>query len=448
MRKKIFLYGFINLFFIISLSTFIDASYPDLDIYGEAAILMDASTGQVLYSKNENNRLYPASITKLMTALIAIENKKPTDIITMSMEAVYSIEPGSSSIGLDIGEQINLDQGLHALLLTSANDAASGIAELCDEYIEDFAKHMTKRAKELGANNTNFTNPHGLHDENHYTTAYDMALISQEVIQQPYFQEIMQQKTYQIPPTNKTEEIRYLSQQHKLLNEKRDSYMYREDVIAGKTGFTNEAGNTLVTVAKRGDIQLICVVLKSNLANLYTDTNIILDYGFENFKSISLHQKDNIIETLPMYTVKSGQLIHMANCDIGVEEDITVLTGTDLKQRKIDTIISLPPRIDKGASPGDIIGTVSYNYEGESLSTNNLIIENLHYISSVEPAVFPEKPKYTVPPTKIPEEFNLIFPSLLAIIISSIIIFNIKSSNRFKRIGHKKKLLRFSKNIK
>lgn len=448
-RKKLFLSGILSFIIIctFNLPIYATPSYPD--IFGEAAILMDGNTGEILYSKNENKRLYPASITKLATALIAIENKKPTDIITMSKEAVYSIERGSSHIGLDVGEQISLDQGLHALLLDSANESANGIAELCDGTIEDFAKGMTTRVKELGAKNTNFTNPHGLHDPNHYSTAYDMALITREVIKQPYFQHIMTQKTYQIPPTNKSSEIRYLSQQHKLMNELRDSRMYRNDVIAGKTGFTNEAGNTLVTVAKREDIELICVVLKSNSANLYSDTNLLLDYGFDNFKSISLHQKDNIIDVVPMYTVKSGQLIHMADCDIAVEDNINILASTDLKQRKIDTIVSLPPRIDKSASLGDVVGTIAYNYEGESLLTSNLVIENLSYIPALEPATFPQKPMYTIPPTQIPSGLNLILLCFTAmIILVGIVRVNIKHSRRIKQDSIRKKTLRFSKTIK
>ena len=448
-RKRLFLYGILSLIIINTLRfpLYGNPVYPD--IFGEAAILMDGNTGEVLYSKNENKRLYPASITKLATALIAIENRKPTDIITMSKESVFSIEPGSSHIGLDVGEQINLDQGLHALLLASANEAANGIAELCDGSIEDFARHMTRRAKELGAKNTNFTNPHGLHDPNHYTTAYDMALITREAVRQPYFQHIMEETTYQIPPTNKTSEIRYLSQQHRLMNELRDSRMYRNDVIAGKTGFTNEAGNTLVTVAKRGDVELICVVLKSNGANLYSDTNILLDYGFDNFKCISLHQKSNIIGVVPMYTIKSGQLIHMADCNIAVEDDITILTSSDLKQRKIDTIISLPPRIEKNASLGDVVGTIVYKYEGEPLATNNLVIEELNYIPALEPATFPQKPKYIIPATNIPQGLDLALLCFTAIIvIGGIFRLNIMHCRRIKREATRKKTLRFSKTIK
>ena len=448
-RKKLFLYGIFS-FMMVSTSSFpVYASTTPPDIIGESAILMDVNTGQVLYNKNMNERLYPASITKLITALIAIENKKPTDIITMSKEAVYSIEPGSSHIGLDVGEQVNLDQGLHALLLASANECANGIAELCDGSIESFARHMTRRAKELGTKDTNFTNPHGLHDPNHYTTAYDMALIARELIQQPYFQHIMKQATYQIPPTNKSSEIRYLSQQHRLMNELRDSRMYRDDVIAGKTGFTNEAGNTLVTVAQQGDVELACVVLKSNGANLYTDTNTLLDYGFDNFQSISLHQKDSIIDVIPMYTVKSGQLIHMADCSIAVEDNITILTSSDLKHQKIDTTVSLPPRIEKDAVLGDIVGTIVYSSKGKPLSSNNLVIENLNYIPALEPATFPQKPQYIIPVTKIPHGLNMILLCFVGIfLIGGILNLNTRHSRRIKREAHKKKTLNFSKTMK
>ncbi len=447
LHKKIFFYSLLSLI-IFNITT--RPTYGNhLDIYAESAILMDANTGEILYGKNEHRSQYPASITKLMTALIAVENQKPTDMITMSKDAVYGIEPGSSHIGLDVGEQINLDQGLHALLLASANESANGIAELCNGSIECFARHMTNRAKELGAKNTNFVNPHGLHDPNHYTTAYDMALIAKEVIQQPYLQEIMQQKTYQIQPTNKTQEIRYLSQQHRLMNELRDSRMYRPDVIAGKTGFTNEAGNTLVTVAKQEDIELICVVLKSNRDHLYSDTNTLLDHGFNDFKKIPLHRKDNIIDTLPMYTVKSGQLIHMADCNIAVEDNVNILTKSNLKQQNIDTTISLPPRIEKNVSLGDVVGTIDYNYEGKTLSTNNLVVQTLNYIPASEPAVFPQKPKYVIPAMNLSQGLNFILICFAGILLSGLLlILSIKHNRRNKLKNHRKKLLRFSKTIK
>ena len=447
--KKFLCNLFLGLIIINSVQTSVYAESPYPDVFAETAVLMDAKTGKVLYGKYEHKQMYPASITKLLTALVAIETHNPTDIITMSKEAVFGIERNSSHIGLDVGEQINLDQGLHALLLASANEVANGIAELCDVSIEAFGEHSTRRAKELGANNTNFVNPHGLHDPNHYTTAYDMALIASEVIKQPYFQEIMNTYTYQIPGTNKTDEIRYLSQPHKLLNENRYGKSFREDVIGGKTGYTTIAGNTLVTMAKEGDIELISVVLKSNSQNLYKDTNMILDYGFDNYKTISLHQSDNIISTVPIYTVKSGQLIHIADADICVQECVNLLASSDLKERMIDPLITLPPRLDKDVSIGDVVGTIEYDYEGAMLSTSNLVVKNLNYLPSPEPTIFPEKPKYAAPVFVLPV---IPWASLGMGLVAFICILFLGLLSRHRRHNklkkRRRKLLRFSKTIK
>lgn len=420
------------------------------DVIAESAVLIDAKTGDILYGKNENSRMYPASITKLMTALIAIETRKPTDIILMSQEAVFGIERNSSHIGLDVDEQITLDQGLHALLLNSANEVANGIAELCDGSIDAFARHATDRAKELGAKNTNFINPHGLHDPNHYTSAYDMALISRELLNQPYFLEIMDNHSYQIPPTNKCDEIRHMSQSHKLLHEARYGRSYRPDVFAGKTGYTTDAGNTLVTMARQGDLELICVVLKSDSYNLYSDTNAILDYGFDNYRSISLHQKDNIIKSIPMYSIKSGQLIHVADCDICVEECSNFLADSNIKERNIDTIINLPDKIDGQASKGDIIGTVSYQYMGKVLYENNLIINEINHLPSAEPTIYPEKPKYAVPNFILSYNTSFLYISLAVICLALLILFIvfINYRNTCKLRKKSKRILRFSKTIK
>lgn len=448
--KKFLCNLFVGIIIINMVQMRLYATAPCPDVFAESAILIDTTTGKVLYGKNENQRLYPASITKLLTALVAIENQNPTDLITMSKEAVFSIERNSSHIGLDVGEQITLDQGLHALLLASANEASNGIAELCDGSIEAFAEHSTRRAKELGANNTNFVNPHGLHDPNHYTTAYDMALISRAVIGQPYFQEIMNTHTYQIPSTNKCDEIRYLSQPHKLLHEKRYGKSYRSDVIGGKTGYTTVAGNTLVTMAKRGEIELIVVVLKSNSQNLYKDTNMILDYGFDNYKTISLHQEDNIISTLPIYSIKSGQLLHVADADICVEACVNLLANAGIKERMINPLISLPKRLDKDIVTGDIVGTIEYDYEGEILSKNNLIVKSINFLPSPEPIIFPEKPNYAASMFALPDIPLLTLGIGASIISLALLLLSILQYRRHNKLQkrRRKKLLRFSKTIK
>ena len=204
-------------------------------IEGKSAIVMDMQTGSVIYSKNPDERLYPASITKIMTTLLACENLDMNDTIVVSQAAAYGIEAGSSSIYADTGEVFTVEQALMAVMLESANDAANGIAEYIAGSVNGFVDMMNARAAEIGCTNTHFVNPHGLHDDDHYTCAKDMALIAQEAFKNKTFRKIVGTVEYNIPPTNKTEETRYFVNHQKM--------MYQEDVyyepcIGGKTGFT------------------------------------------------------------------------------------------------------------------------------------------------------------------------------------------------------------------
>jgi len=258
--------------------------YQTPQIVSEAAVLMDAKTGQVLYQKNMHTQMYPASITKILTVLLGIENGRLQDKVTMSREAVFSITRGSSHIALTDGEEITLEQALYAAMLPSANDASNGIAEHISCSIEDFAVLMNKRAREAGAINSNFVNPHGLHDEEHVSTAYDMAMITRAALRNDTFRQIFGTVRYTIPPTNKQPEARDLWSEHRMLTTNR---FYYEGVIGGKTGYTSVSQNTLVTAAKRGDRELIAVVMKSQAYGVYTDTIALFDYGFEQFTEAS-----------------------------------------------------------------------------------------------------------------------------------------------------------------
>ena len=392
MKRKINLN--LTLFFLL-ISLLTPYIYADSDpivpptIHAESAILIDAKSKTILYEKNAHQKQYPASITKLMTALLAIENLSPTDLVTFSKEAIFSIERGSSHIGMDVGEQITVDQALHAVLLMSANEVANGIAETISGSIQNFAVKMTERAKELGAENTQFINPHGLHDDNHYTTAYDMAMITSYLYNNPYFLEIMSHTTYQIPSTNKTNEIRYLSQQHRLMNKQRDSRMFREDVIGGKTGYTDKARHTLVTVAKHGEIELIAVILKAERDAIYSDTNALLDYGINAYQTLALHPPGSTLKTLPMYSVKSGQPYQAGNCAISTERPLSVLVRKDIKEREITTDIKLPEYIEIGASKGDEVGSITYLYGSKILAQNKLIIKDIEFSPAPYTTVLP-----------------------------------------------------------
>ena len=246
------------------------------EIQAQGAVLMDAATGNLLYSKEAETKFYPASITKLMTALLVAEKCSLDETVTFSKTAVTNLESGAVTLGLVEGDKLTVRQSLYGLLLKSANEVANGLAEHTAGSISKFADMMNARAKELGCTNTNFVNPNGLNNSNHYTTPHDMALIARAAFQNGTVSKIASTLSYQIPATQKAA-ARTISLGHKMLypNDAR----YYQGVIGGKTGYTSLAGNTLVTCAERDGVRLIAVIMKSK-STQYTDTSALLDYGF------------------------------------------------------------------------------------------------------------------------------------------------------------------------
>lgn len=260
------------------------ASPPTL--VSDSAVLIDADTGQVLYSKQMDKKQFPASITKIITVALGLENAELSDTIVMSEEAVSSVGRDTSHIALTGGEEITFEHAAYAAMLMSANDACNGIAEHVSGTIPEFAKLMTEKAAQWGAKNTNFNNANGLKDELHYTTAYDMAMIMRHALTIDKFREIIGTKTYEMPPNNKQKETRYFANQHSMLIDPKFHY---EGIIGGKAGYTTVAQYTLVTAAERNGTKLIAVVMKSpKLNDKYYDTIALLDYGFDNFSSFEI----------------------------------------------------------------------------------------------------------------------------------------------------------------
>lgn len=252
----------------------------------EAYIVMDASTGQILIEKNMDRKEYPASITKIMTALLALENAELDDTHEMTYEATHSIESGSTHVALTEGENVTLRELMYAMMLTSANDAANGIAEMIGGSIPAFVDMMNQKAAELGCTGTHFSNPHGLDDEAHYTTAQDMALITRYALSLPDFREFFGRDKYTMSPTNKQPKERYFWSQHEMLFD--SDYTY-SGATGGKLGWTPNAHHTAVTVAERNGLELICVVMNSTVAGeKYQDTAGLFDYCFDSFQEITL----------------------------------------------------------------------------------------------------------------------------------------------------------------
>lgn len=252
-------------------------------VVAEGAVLMDAATGQVLYGKNQDQQFFPASITKIMTALVVLEHCQLSDVVTFSASATTNLESGAVSLNITEGDQLTVEQALYGLLLKSANEIGNGLAEHVGGSVSGFAEMMNAKAAALGCKNTHFANPHGLNDANHKTTPYDMALIMRAALQNETFRKIDTTLTYNFPATKKAA-ARTITIGHKMMYPS-DSRYY-EGIIGGKTGYTSKAGNTLVTGAERNGVRLVAVVMKAK-GTQYTDTKALLDYGFTNHAALT-----------------------------------------------------------------------------------------------------------------------------------------------------------------
>ena len=260
------------------------------DISSTAAIVMETSTNTVLYSKNADQALYPASAVKVMTCLMALENSSLDDQVTMTATGVSGVTDGGANISAQLDEVFTMEQCLYAIMVASANDIALQVAEHISGSVEDFVAAMNTRAQELGCTNTVFTNPTGLPDENQHTTAHDMALIMEAAMANDTFRTIAQTTSYTIPATNVSGGDHVLTNNFTMINSSSDSYY--EPCIGGKEGYTEASGSTLVCEASKNNMKLVCVVL--NGASGVTDDEAIalLNYGFDNFTPLTLPDDD------------------------------------------------------------------------------------------------------------------------------------------------------------
>ncbi|MBQ1870709.1 MAG: D-alanyl-D-alanine carboxypeptidase [Lachnospiraceae bacterium] len=262
-----------------------------VQVTAPAAIVMEATTGTILYEKNIHETYYPASITKILTTLIALENCNLSEIVTFSKNAIYKTE--GTSISRDVGEQMTLEDTLYAVMLGSANECAYATAEHVGEDYETFITMMNEKAKELGCEDSHFNNPHGLPDTDHYTSAYDMAIISRAAILNDKFRAITGTSKHTIPATNKHDEPTYLVNHHAMLNYYHTSKYIYDKCIGGKTGYTQAARHTLVTYAYKDGMTLICVVLNVDTTeNQYKDTKRLLEYCFDNYQMFNVVDND------------------------------------------------------------------------------------------------------------------------------------------------------------
>ncbi|MCG0275557.1 MAG: D-alanyl-D-alanine carboxypeptidase [Thermosediminibacteraceae bacterium] len=341
------------LLFLIAATGKATAAPSPPSIVGLAGILMDVKTGKVLFEKNAHLKLEPASTTKIMTAIIALEKGNLSDIVTTGKEATLV---DGSRIYLEEGEKLTLEQMLYGLMLNSGNDAAVAIAEHIAGSVPEFAKLMNEKAKSLGAKNTNFVNPSGLPDKNHYTTAYDLALIARyALLNHPEFKKIVSTKTYRIPWQGKEWDRTLINHNKMLWN--------FEGADGVKTGYTRSAGHTLVASATRNGWQLLAVVLKSQGKNIYTDAKALLEYGFNNFEKKDVIRNGEVVDKLNVKYGTPVELVTAADFSTVVEKG-----SSPIKIKK-----NIPADVKAPVVKGQVLGNLEFFQNGSKIGSIPLV---------------------------------------------------------------------------
>lgn len=338
------------------------ATWPSgISVGAESAVVIEANTGTVLFEKNAHTKRYPASITKILTTLLALENCDLDETVTYSKDAVYKTE--GSGIYRNVGEEMSLKDTLYAVMLESANECAYATAEhVTGGDYDAFIQMMNDRAKALGCENTNFTNPHGLPDEQHVTSAYDMALIAREAIQNEMFRTIVSTVRYDLPATNKSQPLAMFNH-HKMISANITMKYLYQGCIGGKTGFTQVARNTLVTYAERDGMLLICVVMKCD-GSTYEDTANLFDYCFENFKVWSVAEH----ETRYSSDVSGGNTYMTQNEPFAkLDEDAMIILPKNADFNETEIAVSYE------AGGEDAMGSLVYTYAGRTVGLADVV---------------------------------------------------------------------------
>ena len=320
-------------------------------VYGDSAIVMDMDSGAVLYGKKVDEQQYPASVTKLLTALVALENSEPDDEVYFSEDSVSFLEYGDASIGMTPGEILSMDDALYGMLLASANEVSYAIAESVGKLMgggyDTFIQEMNERSAELGCTGSNWTNANGLHNDQHYTTAHDMALIGAAVYQFEEFRTVVQTLNYTIGATNLVGETRTFQQNHKMLWE--GGYYFCEYCTGGKTGYTDQSRTTLVTMADNGDLQLVAVLLRDD-GDVYVDTRAMFDYAFANFSKMPLKDQPKA-EGVRSYEDENAYVVLPAGIDFSSLESEVAVTDEE-----------------------EAVGKVTYYYQGQNVGSADVAL--------------------------------------------------------------------------
>ncbi len=384
MKKKLGILLLVFAVLNVSVFTVVPAEQAEgkVSISADSAVVMDVQSGTMLYKKNMNKKEYPASITKIMTALVAIENSSLSEVVTFSKSAVMNLERGASTANIKVGEKMTMEQTLYAVLLASANEACNGVAEHIAGSVNNFVKMMNTRAKELGCTGTHFANANGLWMKNHYTTAHDMALIAQAAYKNPIFAKIVGTKRYNIPKTNKVKSGHALHNHHGMLlaNPSYPQYEY-EYCVGGKTGFTRKCRYTLVTYAKKDGMTLVSVIMRAPNSpwtepNEYTDTTSLLNSSFQKYRRYRIQDTATTEINNQYLFTRFSPYYKQATSSLSIDSDAGVILpkGVNLNQTKKNVEFYKSPKTDKEGKK--IIGKLTYTYKNQNVGGSNIYYKN------------------------------------------------------------------------
>ncbi len=343
-------------------------------VTAEAALLIDATNGRVLFEKNADKVMYPASTTKIMTALVALEAVEKGEIsldqpLVLSEAANATLDIDGSGIGLKVGEEMRLENLLQGLLIASGNDAAACIAEGISGSIDAFVTRMNEKATELKLKDTHFVNPHGLHDPEHHTTAKDLARLATEAMKNETFRSIVECAHIYLPETNMSEK-RYFINTNNLVSRMRYPYYFYDKATGIKTGSTTEAGHCLVASAEDDGKSVISVILKTeDISVSHNESKALLEYGLNKFSLVEMVCKDDIVGEVGVKQAADGT-DHIL---LAAEDSLEVLLSGSEDKEKIETVIEVPEKVYAPIEIGQVVGKVKYVYEDQVLGSANLV---------------------------------------------------------------------------
>lgn len=339
------------------------------EITAQNLLLGETSTERILYERNAEEKIYPASVTKLMTAILVVENCELDEIVTVSENAVFSVPSGYVNANLQVGEELTVEDLLYVMLIPSANDAANALAEHVGGSIESFSAMMNTRAKELGCTGSNFTNPSGLQEKEHYTTTRDLYLIAKEAITKPIIRKIIKTTQYTLPETNKYTDLklkRIFTTTNYMIRSSLTKY-YCDYCIGGKTGYTTEAKNCVIEYAEKDGIELIAIVMGENASvkgKKFLDAKTMFEYVFKNYETVKIATQNKKYETI---TINNGTK-ETKQIDVLYKEDISILKEANNNneiEKNVEYTNAIAP-----IKKGDVVGKITYNYAGITYTTD------------------------------------------------------------------------------